>query len=161
MVWWGVRQVEAELKFVPLAAGCFAMGSPDSEPGRSADEAPVHKVCVTPFDLGRYEVTQGEWGKVMIFPNRSAPPSFKVKGHKSSFKVKSADHLDDLLPVEQVTWNEAQRFIWLMSLFGHRHYRLPSESEWEYAARAGTTISRYWGTTSMMAAPMRTSRIRA
>jgi formylglycine-generating enzyme required for sulfatase activity len=130
MVWWGVRQVEAEMKFVPIAAGCFEMGSPDREAGRYSNEGPVHKVCVTPFDLGQYEVTQGEWRKVMIFPNPPAPSYFKG---------------DDSLPVEEVNWNEAQRFTWLMSLFGHRHYRLPTEAEWEYAARAGTTTSRYWG----------------
>jgi formylglycine-generating enzyme required for sulfatase activity len=130
MVWWGVRQVEAEMKFVPIAAGCFAMGSADSEAGRYSNEGPVHKVCVTPFDLGQYEVTQGEWRKVMIFPNTPAPSYFKD---------------DDHLPVEEVNWNEAQRFTWLMSLFGHGRYRLPTEAEWEYAARAGTTTSRYWG----------------
>jgi formylglycine-generating enzyme required for sulfatase activity len=130
LVWWGVHQVEAELKLVSIAAGCFEMGSPDNEPGRYPNEGPVHKVCVKPFDLGQYDVTQGEWRKVMIFPNTPAPSFFKG---------------DDRLPVEEVNWNEAQRFVWLMSLFGHGHYRLPSESEWEYAARAGTTTSRYWG----------------
>jgi formylglycine-generating enzyme required for sulfatase activity len=130
LVWWGVHQVEAELKFVPIAAGCFEMGSPDNELGRYSDEGPVHKVCVKPFDLGQYEVTQGEWRKVMIFPNTSAPSFFKG---------------DDRLPVDEVNWSDAQRFVWLMSLFGHGHYRLPSEAEWEYAARAGTTTLRYWG----------------
>jgi formylglycine-generating enzyme required for sulfatase activity len=52
---------------------------------------------------------------------------------------------DDRLPVEEVSWNEARRFVWLISLFGHGRYLLPSEAEWEYAARAGTTTSRYWG----------------
>jgi len=130
MVWWGVRQVEAEMKFVPIQAGCFAMGSPAAEKGRFANEGPVHQVCVPAFELGQFEVTQGEWRRVMIFPN-TADPSY-AKG-------------DDRLPVEEVSWNEARRFVRLMSLFGRRDYRLPSEAEWEYAARAGTTASRYWG----------------
>jgi formylglycine-generating enzyme required for sulfatase activity len=129
MAWRGVRQVEAEMKFVPIPAGCFDMGSPDSEAGRQADEGPVHKVCIKDFDLGQYTVTQGEWRRVMVFIH--ADPSY-FKG-------------DDGLPVESVSWNDAQSFIRVMSFFGHGHYRLPSESEWEYAARAGTTTSRYWG----------------
>jgi sulfatase modifying factor 1 len=94
----------------------------------------VHQVCLKPFDLAKFEVTQRQWRRVMIgvagFPNNPDPSYFKG---------------DDRRPVEEVNWNEAQRFIWLMSFFGHGRYRLPSESEWEYAARAGTTTSRYWG----------------
>jgi formylglycine-generating enzyme required for sulfatase activity len=130
MVWWGVRQVEAEMKFVPIPAGCFVMGSPDQEKGRYANEGPVHNVCLPAFELGQFEVTQGEWRRVMIFPNPTDP---------------SYANGDDRLPVEEVSWNDARRFIRLMSLFGHNRYRLPSEAEWEYAARAGTTTSRYWG----------------
>jgi formylglycine-generating enzyme required for sulfatase activity len=129
LVWWGVRQVEAELAFVTIPAGCFDMGSPDTEPGHSAEEGPVHQACPKTFQLGKFEVTQGEWRRVMIFPN--TPDPFRFKGEN--------------LPVESVSWNEAQRFVWLMSLFGHGRYRLPSEAEWEYAARAGKTTSRYWG----------------
>jgi formylglycine-generating enzyme required for sulfatase activity len=91
-------------------------------------------VCLKPFDLGRAEVTQADWRRVMIgifgFPNNARPSRFKG---------------NDRLPVESITWDEAQTFIRLMSFFGHRQYRLPSESEYEYAARAGTTTSRYWG----------------
>ena len=130
MVWWGVRQVEAKIKFIPIAAGCFDMGSPDGEAERDPDEGPVHHACLKAFELGQFEVTQGEWRQVMIFPNTPAPSYFKG---------------NDRLPVEEVSWNEAQRFVWLMSRFGHDRYRLPSEAEWEYAARAGTPTSRYWG----------------
>jgi formylglycine-generating enzyme required for sulfatase activity len=139
LVWWGVHQIEAEWveeqEFVSVKAGCFDMGSPDGtngtpvEPGRYANEGPAHKVCVKPFDLAKFEVTQGEWRRVMVFPNTPDPSRFKGEN----------------LPVESLNWNEAQRFVWLMSLFGHGQYRLPSETEWEYAARAGTTTSRYWG----------------
>jgi sulfatase modifying factor 1 len=129
LVWWGVHQVEAEMKFVAVPSGCFEMGSRDAEAGRFSNEGPVHKVCLTSFGFGRYEVTQAQWRRVMIFPNASDPARFK----------------DDRKPVENVNWYEAQRFLWFMSLFGHHKYRLPSEAEWEYAARGGTAASRYWG----------------
>ncbi len=130
MVWRGVRVVEAEMAFVPIPAGCFDMGSPDSEAGRNPNEGPVHHVCPKAFDLGKFEVTQEQWSRVMVFPNNADPSYFKG---------------DPRRPVETVTWNDAQRFVSLMSLFGQHRYRLPSEAEWEYAARAGTTTSRYWG----------------
>ena len=132
MVWPGVRQVEDEMKFVTIRGECFEMGSPDGEANRSPDEGPAHNVCVKPFDLGQNEVTQGEWRRVMVFPNNSDPSVFDG---------------DDRRPVENVSWNDAQRFLWVMSLFGHRQYRLPSEAEWEFAERAGTTTSWYWSDT--------------
>jgi formylglycine-generating enzyme required for sulfatase activity len=103
------------------------MGSPDTETERNPDEGPVHKVCLRTFELGKFEVTQAEWRQVMI--HNPEPSQFK----------------GDRRPVESVTWNEAQTFIWLMNVFGRHHYRLPSEAEWEYAARAGTKTARYWG----------------
>jgi hypothetical protein len=128
LVWWGVRAVEVEMAFVPIPAGCFQMGSPDTEAERAPDEGPMHEVCPKAFDLGKFEVTQAEWGQVMLH-NRD-PSQYKK---------------DDRRPVESVSWNEAQTFIWLMNVFGRQHYRLPSEAEWEYAARAGTKTARYWG----------------
>jgi sulfatase modifying factor 1 len=92
----------------------------------------VHNVCIQAFEFSQFAVTQGEWHRVMVFPNTSYPSYFKG---------------DERLPVESVNWAEAQRFVWLMSFFGRRNYRLASEAEWEYAARAGTATSRYWGDT--------------
>jgi formylglycine-generating enzyme required for sulfatase activity len=129
MVWWGVRQVEADMAFVPIAAGCFEMGSSDKESGRDPNEGPLHRVCLKAFEIGKFEVTQDEWRSVMIFP----PP------HVTNFTGSGR------LPVEMLNWYEARRFLWLMSLFGHDQYRLLSESEWEYAARAGTTTRYHWG----------------
>jgi formylglycine-generating enzyme required for sulfatase activity len=127
VVWWGVRAVEAEMEFVPIPAECFQMGSLDSETERSPNEGPVHEVCLKGFELGKFEVTQEEWRRVMIH-NRD-PSQYK----------------GDRRPVESVSWNGAQTFILLMNVFGRRNYRLPSEAEWEYAARAGTKTARYWG----------------
>jgi formylglycine-generating enzyme len=94
---------------------------------RYPNEGPVHQVCVKAFDLGKFEVTQAQWRQVMIH-NRDTS---RYKG--------------DRRPVESVSWNEAQTFILLMNVFGRRHYRLPTEAEWEYAVRAGTRTARYWG----------------
>jgi formylglycine-generating enzyme required for sulfatase activity len=127
LVWWGVHQVEAEMAFAPIAAGCFEMGSPNDEEGRYENEGPVHRVCLDKFDLGRFTVTQAQWRKVMVL--NADPAHFK----------------GDDLPVESVSWDEARQFVRLMTLFGRGRYRLPSEAEWEYAARAGTTTARYWG----------------
>ena len=135
-VGWGVREVEAEWaaeqEFVRIPVGCFDMGSPDSEPGRYPNEGPIHHVCIKSFELAKYAVTQGEWRRVMIFPNNPKP-----------FYFTRPDAKVDRLPTDSVSWNDVKRFLWLMSFFGHGHYRLASEAEWEYAARAGTTTSRY------------------
>jgi formylglycine-generating enzyme len=137
MVWSGVRGVESEMElnqhFVAIPVGCNDMGSPDSDyeydPDSDRDEGPLHQVCPRPFELDKFEVTQSQWRRVMVLVNPN-PSRFDDDGRK---------------PVESVSWNEVQFFIRLMSLFGHHHYRLPSEAEWEYAARAGTTTTRYWG----------------
>ena len=113
-----------ETAFIP--GGCFQMGSPESEQGRSSYEGPVHKVCVNDFEMGRYEVTQGQWVKIM----GSNPAEFQ----------KDENH-----PVEKVSWNKVQEFIQKLNKKTEKKYRLPTEAEWEYAARAKTTAARYWG----------------
>ena len=147
VVWWGVRQVEAEMQFVHIPQGCFAMGNDERGPGIYF-EGPAHNVCLRAFDLASHEVTQWEWRRVMIFPNDQDPTDPTLK----SFAEGRPDELRRLkelkgnaLPVGYLGWDDAKRFARLMSLFGHGHYRLPTEAEWEYAARGGTTTLYYWG----------------
>ena len=116
----------ASMEFVWIPAGTFQMGSPDTEKGRSWDEGPVHEVKISEgFYLGKYEITQGEWEAVM-----GDNPSYYSTG----------DAGDDRRPVESVSWDDLQRFIsHLNDAAGDSLYRLPSEAEWEYACRAGSS----------------------
>ncbi len=115
------------VEFVLIPEGEFMMGSPSGEEDRDDDEGPVHKVTIEePYYLGKYEVTREQWFEVM----GSNPSNFK----------------GDDLPVEQVSWDDVQEFIKkLNEIEGTNKYRLPSEAEWEYACRAGTTTRYYFG----------------
>lgn len=114
---------KVDFDMVTLPAGRFLMGSPPQEQGRFDDEGPQHPVTLPQFEIGKHEVTQRLWRAVM----RTNPSRFK----------------GDDLPVESVSWSEAQEFCRRLSeklgLNGSNGFRLPSEAEWEYAARAGTT----------------------
>ena len=114
-------------KFVLIPAGTFAMGSPPDEPGRGSDET-LHQVTISkPFYMQTTLVTQGQWKKV----KGSNPSTFKC---------------GDNCPVERVSWDDVQDFIKkLNQQEGGDKYRLPTEAEWEYAARAGTTTPFYTG----------------
>jgi formylglycine-generating enzyme required for sulfatase activity len=101
------------LEMVLIPGGSFRMGSKSYK-----REQPIHKVSLKPFYMGKYQVTQAEWKAVM-------------KRNPSKFK-------GDDLPVETVTWDEVQEFCKKLSRNTGRVYRLPSEAEWEYAARAGS-----------------------
>jgi formylglycine-generating enzyme required for sulfatase activity len=126
MVWRGVQSVEQNLAFVSIPTGCFLMGSPPDEVGRF-DHEKQHDVCVPAFDLGKFTVTQKQWRAVMV----ENPDPSRFKGDDN--------------PVEMVSWNDARAFAWRMRIFGKYQYRLPSEAEWEYAARARTTTPWFWG----------------
>jgi formylglycine-generating enzyme required for sulfatase activity len=108
--------------FLYIKPGSFLMGSPQDEPGRSKDE-PQHRVTLTKgYYMQTTEVTQGQWRMVM----EKNPAYFQDCG--------------DLCPVETLSWNDVQKFIHIMNQRpGTYKYRLPTEAEWEYAARAGTT----------------------
>ena len=119
---------------VEIPGGRFLMGSPEDEKDRFTDEGPQHWVALPKFALSQTLVTQGEW-KAVMGNNPSA--------HKGWFGMKD---LDDH-PVENVSWLDAQTYVEKLSaLTGHR-YRLPSEAEWEYACRAGTTTEFHTGRT--------------
>ena len=114
------------MEFVYVPGGCFNMGSTASE-----SEQPVHEVCLQGFWMGKYEVTQAQWQAVM----GKNPSSFQ-----------SADR-----PVESISWNDAQEFVSNLNVAVETHgraslqFRLPSEAEWEYAARAGTQTAYSFG----------------
>jgi formylglycine-generating enzyme required for sulfatase activity len=112
-------------EMVYVRGGEFTMGSPASEAGRSSDEGPQHRVTVRSFYMGKYEVTQAQWKAVM----GTNPSHFK----------------GDNLPVESVSWNDAKEFCRKLSQMTGKEYRLPTEAEWEYACRAGTTTAFAFG----------------
>ncbi|MEM6256620.1 MAG: SUMF1/EgtB/PvdO family nonheme iron enzyme [Cyanobacteria bacterium P01_D01_bin.156] len=123
---------EINLDLVLIPGGSFMMGSPDGQ-GKD-NERPQHEVTVKSFLMGKYVVTQAQWKAVATLPevNRvlTADPS-RYKG--------------DNRPVECVTWDDAVEFCKRLSKKTGREYRLPSEAEWEYACRAGTKTSFYFG----------------
>ena len=126
--------VDLEMVYIP--AGSFLMGSPKSERDSDDSERPQHQVNIQPFFLGKYQVTQAQWQAVAKLP--------KVKRDldldPSRFKGKNR-------PVEQVSWFDAVEFCDRLSEYTGTEYRLPSEGEWEYACRAGTTTPFHYGET--------------
>ncbi|MCI5224133.1 MAG: formylglycine-generating enzyme family protein, partial [Candidatus Electrothrix sp. AR4] len=121
----------AGMEFVSVPGGCFKMGASykEHEQEDNDHEVPRHKVCVDSFSMGKYEVTQGQWVKIMS----------GMEGHQCEFRK------GDEYPMEKVSWNEVQEFIVELNKQSGREYRLPTEAEWEYAARGGTTTARWWG----------------
>ncbi|PID56371.1 hypothetical protein CSB45_11855 [candidate division KSB3 bacterium] len=117
------RDISLEMVFIP--AGSFLMGSPDSEEGRFEREGPQHTVSLQSFYLSKYPITQAQWSSVM----GSNPARFAGSTR----------------PVESVNWYDALSFCERLSELSGRHYRLPSEAEWEYACRAGTKGPFYFG----------------
>ena len=121
-------------EMVVVPAGEFLMGSPESEAWRADDEGPVHLVRIAaPFAVGVYEVTFAQWD--------ACEQDGGCRGHKPDDEGRGRGRR----PVEHMSWEDAQAYVgWLSEKTGRR-YRLPSESEWEYAARAGSRTSRPWG----------------
>lgn len=125
---------EVMLEMVAIPGGTFMMGSTDDE--GDGDERPQHEVTIKPFFAGKFPVTQAQWKAVAALP--------KVKQSLNPYpsKFKGANR-----PVENVSWHEAVEFCARLFAKTGRHYRLPSEAEWEYACRAGTTTPFHFGET--------------
>ncbi len=115
------------LDMVQIPEGTFTMGSPAEEEERKDDEEPQHQVTVPGFFMGKYEVTQAQYQVIM--------------GKNPSY------FQDKKRPVDNVSWHDATEFCNQLSQKTGRTYRLPSEAEWEYACRAGTTTPFYFGET--------------
>lgn len=113
-------------EFVFVKGGCYKMG--DFFGDGDADEKPVHEVCVYDHYMAKYEVTQGQWQKVM----NNNPSANNKCG------------LD--CPVENVSWNEVNNYIKKLNIESGKRYRLPTEAEWEYAARSGGMEEKWAGT---------------
>jgi formylglycine-generating enzyme required for sulfatase activity len=130
--------------FVWIPPGSFMMGSPDDEVGRFPNEGPVHQVTVSGFWLARHPVTFGQWRTVMdVGAARSMAPSRPKTKEEEQREATQAAVLAAKAdyPVEDVLWPQAQEFIQKLCLLGgiEARMRLPTEAEWEYAARAGET----------------------
>ena len=137
---------------VVVPSGSYEMGSPSREDGRDDDEGPVHRVRIAePFAVGVHEVTRGEWRRFVAATGHSTGRScwtyeggeWKERSGRS-WRAPGFEQGDGH-PVVCVSWEDAKAYVgWLSGETGSE-YRLLSESEWEYAARAGTVTSRYWG----------------
>ena len=118
-------------EMVVVPGGSFMMGSPSGESGRGGDEGPVHRVAIRSFEVGKYEVTFEEWDACALDEGcRGIRDDLWGRGRR---------------PVHGVSWSDAKAYVaWLSKKTG-KAYRLLSESEWEYVARAGTETRYWWG----------------
>ena len=132
-----------DLQLVEIPAGRFLMGSPPSEVGRSDAEGPQHEVQLESFFLSRTPITQAQWQEVASWVERPG----ERWGLDLSGKLNPSSFEGPQRPVEVVNWFEAMEFCSRLSQRSDNTYTLPSEAQWEYACRAGTSTPFHFGET--------------
>jgi formylglycine-generating enzyme required for sulfatase activity len=147
-------------EMVIIPAGHFMMGAPIDESGRYSEEGPQHQVSISRFAAGEFDITLGEWKAFVAATNHtisggcawSALPADSA--HKPWDLNPSANWSNlgfpqnDQHPVVCISWNDIQDYLSWLSMKTGNKYRLLTEAEWEYAARAGTTTPFPWGSTA-------------
>jgi formylglycine-generating enzyme required for sulfatase activity len=129
------KGVSIDMVYIP--GGTFKMGSPATEEGHQESESPQRTVTVPAFFMGKYPVTQAQWKAVA---DRLPQINHKLNPKPSHFDGNN-------YPVESVSWHDAIEFCARLSKLSDREYSLPSEAQWEYACRAGTTTPFHFGET--------------
>jgi formylglycine-generating enzyme required for sulfatase activity len=140
-------------EMVAVPGGTFTLGSPSSEQGRDSDEGPQMRVTIQPFAVGRFEVTRAQYAAFVRETGRAIISGCWTANNAGTWEYlqgaswqspgfdQTGDH-----PVVCVSWEDAQAYVaWINDKVGGDLYRLLTESEWEYAARAGTTTRFWWG----------------
>jgi formylglycine-generating enzyme required for sulfatase activity len=145
---------EASFEMVPIPGGTFVMGSPETEPGRNADEGPQHWVTIPPFWMGKTEVTWDEYEIYQKEMGVNAPElndkrlqkdADAITGPTPPYVDQYYNHGAGKNPALCMTQHAACEYCRWLSRRTGKHYRLPTEAEWEYAARAGTTTAYFFG----------------
>ncbi|MDJ0844424.1 SUMF1/EgtB/PvdO family nonheme iron enzyme [Crocosphaera sp.] len=124
------------LDMVYIPGGTFMMGSSPTEAGSQVCEQPQHSVTLEGFFLGKFPITQKQWEIVAQYPQVNRELAVDPSGFKGSDR-----------PVESISWQDAVEFCDRLSQHSQRPYQLPSEAQWEYACRGGTTTAFYYGPT--------------
>ncbi|MEM9218296.1 MAG: formylglycine-generating enzyme family protein [Cyanobacteria bacterium P01_F01_bin.150] len=129
-----LTQSKVPLEMVWIPGGTFIMGSPQNEPHRFKNEGPQHRVTVQSCFMGRYPITQAQWQAVAAMPMV-----------ERQLNLKDTDRRMKQYPIVDVSWEDMVEFCQRLTHHSGRLYRLPSEAEWEYACREGTTTPFYFG----------------
>jgi formylglycine-generating enzyme required for sulfatase activity len=128
------KRVGIDMIYIP--GGTFEMGSPETEEGHQSSESPQHIIKLPAFFMGKYPITQAQWKAVADLPK----VNLQLNPKPSHFDGNN-------YPVENVSWHDAIEFCARLSQLSDREYNLPSEAQWEYACRAGTTTPFHFGET--------------